>query len=237
MGRASINREDNSRTMALKFNVAGRDVGSVIRDSMAAVRRGVQTPDGHFLVWSGEFENQQRAMARLKIIVPLSLLVVLGLLYSALGSARSAASILLAAPFAMTGGIFALAAAHIPLSVSAAIGFIALLGQVSLSGLLVLSAIEKNRLEDPQDLGGAILGGAVARFRAVLMTALLAMMGLLPMAFGTGVGSETQRPFALVIVGGMVTTLLVTLFVLPAIYSLISRTRPPAVAFETEVAE
>jgi len=237
MGRASINREDNSRTMALKFNVAGRDVGSVIRDSMAAVRRGVQTPDGHFLVWSGEFENQQRAMARLKIIVPLSLLVVLGLLYSALGSARSAASILLAAPFAMTGGIFALAAAHIPLSVSAAIGFIALLGQVSLSGLLVLSAIEKKRLEDPQDLGGAILGGAVARFRAVLMTALLAMMGLLPMAFGTGVGSETQRPFALVIVGGMVTTLLVTLFVLPAIYSLISRTRPPPVAFETEVAE
>ncbi|MEZ4391769.1 MAG: CusA/CzcA family heavy metal efflux RND transporter [Polyangiales bacterium] len=227
-GRASINREDNSRTMALKFNVAGRDLGSVIRESMEAVRRGVRAPDGHYLVWSGEFENQQRAMARLKIIVPLSLLVVLGLLFSALGSARSAFAVLLAAPFAMTGGVFALAAARIPLSVSAAIGFIALLGQVSLAGLLVLSAIERRRAEAPGDLREAILDGAAGRFRAVLMTALLAMMGLLPMAFGTGVGSETQRPFALVIVGGMVTTLGVALFVLPTIYSLITKAVLPA---------
>jgi len=233
-GRASINREDNSRTMALKFNVIGRDLGSVIRDSMEAVRRSVRAPDGHYLVWSGEFENQQRAMARLKIIVQLSLLVVLGLLYSALGSARSAFAVLLSAPFAMTGGVFALAAAHIPLSVSAAIGFIALLGQVSLAGLLVLSAIERRRGEAPTDLGAAILDGAAGRFRAVLMTALLAMMGLLPMAFGTGVGSETQRPFALVIVGGMVTTLLVALFVLPAIYSLLTKPTPPAGAPESE---
>ncbi|MFO0610560.1 MAG: CusA/CzcA family heavy metal efflux RND transporter [Polyangiales bacterium] len=233
LGRASINHEDNSRTMALKFNVSGRDLGSVIRDAMAAVRRDVRAPEGHYLVWSGEFENQQRAMARLKVIVPLSLLVVLGLLYSALGSARSAFAILLAAPFAMTGGVFALAAARIPLSVSAAIGFIALLGQVSLAGLLVLSAIERRREEAPGDLRAAVLDGATARFRAVLMTALLAMMGLLPMAFGGGVGSETQRPFALVIVGGMVTTLVVALFVLPAIYSAVTRTAAPADVPET----
>ena len=119
---------------------------------------------------------------------------------------------------------------------SAAIGFIALLGQVSLAGLLVLSAIERRRSEEPADLRAAILDGAAGRFRAVLMTALLAMMGLLPMAFGTGVGSETQRPFALVIVGGMVTTLLVALFVLPAIYSLITKPPAPTGAPESEEA-
>jgi len=219
-GRASINREDNSRTMALKFNVQGRDLGSVIADAMALVDERVSAPDGHYFVWSGEFENQQRAMARLSVIVPLSLLVVFGLLYSALGSMRSAAAILLAAPFAMSGGVFALAAAGIPLSVSAAIGFIALLGQVSLAGLLVLSAVEQ-RWHGGVERIAAITEGATLRFRAVLMTALLAMLGLIPMALGTGVGSETQRPFALVIVGGMASTLVVALFVLPALYRLL----------------
>jgi cobalt-zinc-cadmium resistance protein CzcA len=214
-GRAGINRESNSRTMALKFNVEGRDLGSVIADAMRVVAP-VQPPEGHFFVWSGEFENQARAMERLSIIVPLSLLVVLGLLYSALGSARSALSILAAAPFAMTGGLFALAATGIPLSVSAAVGLIALLGQVSLAGLLVVSAIEARTAPSRVE---AIIEGACSRFRAVLMTAVLASLGLIPMAFGTGVGSETQRPFALVIVGGMVTTLAVALFVLPAIYA------------------
>lgn len=220
IGRAAINREDNSRTMALKFNVQGRDLGSVIRDARAAVDASVTPPEGHYFMWSGEFENQQRAMERLSVIVPLSLLVVLGLLYSALGSMRTAAVILLSAPFAMSGGVFALALFAIPLSVSAAVGFIALLGQVSLAGLLVLSAIEQ-RWRAGVERVAAITEGAAARFRAVLMTALLAMLGLLPMAFGTGVGSETQRPFALVIVGGMVTTLVVALFVLPALYRLL----------------
>ncbi len=216
-GRASINREDNSRTMALKFNVQGRDLGSVIAEAMAAVEARVSPPEGHYLAWSGEFENQQRAMARLSVIVPLSLLVVLGLLYSALGSLRTAGVILASAPFALSGGVFALAAADIPLSVSAAVGFIALLGQVSLAGLLVLSAVEQRWHAGTERLE-AVTEGATARFRAVLMTALLAMLGLMPMAFGTGVGSETQRPFALVIVGGMVSTLLVALFLLPPLY-------------------
>ncbi|UJR78752.1 efflux RND transporter permease subunit [Sandaracinus amylolyticus] len=232
-GRASINREDNSRTMALKFNVQGRDLGSVIAEAMAAVDANVHPPDGHWLVWSGEFENQQRAMERLSVIVPLSLLVVLGLLYSALGSMRSAAMILLAAPFALTGGVFALAAFGIPLSVSAAVGFIALLGQVSLAGLLVLSAVEQRwRAGAPRVQ--ALTEGAALRFRAVLLTALLAMLGLVPMALGTGVGSETQRPFALVIVGGMATTLLVALFVLPALYALLG---PRALATKEAIDE
>jgi cobalt-zinc-cadmium resistance protein CzcA len=191
----------------------------VIAEAMAAVE-AVEPPADHYFVWSGEFENQARAMERLQLVVPISLLVVLALLYSALGSMRSAAIILGSAPFAMTGGLFALAAAGVPLSVSAAVGFIALLGQVSLAGLLVLSSVDEHWKEGTDRLG-AIVAGAAHRFRAVLMTALLAMLGLLPMAFGSGVGSETQQPFALVIVGGMVTTLLVALFVLPALYAVL----------------
>ncbi|WP_437875881.1 efflux RND transporter permease subunit [Sorangium sp. So ce513] len=217
VGRASINREANSRYMALKFNVEGRDMGSTIKEAMAVVEQRIKPPEGHFFVWGGEFENQERAMGRLKLIVPISLLVVLGLLYSALGSARAAAAVLLVAPFAMTGGIFAVHLGKITLSVSAAIGFIALLGQVSLAGLLVVSAIDAQR-HAGKDPAEAALCGALQRFRALLMTALLAILGLLPMIVSSGVGSETQRPFATVIVGGMVTTVLVVLFLLPILY-------------------
>jgi cobalt-zinc-cadmium resistance protein CzcA len=164
-------------------------------------------------------------MARLRIIVPVALVIVTALLYGALNSGRSAVAILGATPFALTGGVFALFLAHIPLSVSATIGFIALLGQVSLMGLLVLSAIEQRRRTTEEDLPLAIVAGARGRFRAVLMASLLAMLGLLPMAVSTGVGSETQRPFAVVIVGGMLTTLLVTLFVLPILYTFITPKR------------
>jgi cobalt-zinc-cadmium resistance protein CzcA len=224
-GRASINREDNSRTMALKFNVQGRDLGSVIAEAMEVVESDVHPPEGHYFVWSGEFENQQRALARLSIVVPLSLVIVFGLLYLALGSFRGAVVILLAAPFALTGGVFSLALAGLPLSVSAAIGFVALLGPVSLGGILVLSAIEEQRLAGLAR-ADAIIAGAKTRFRADVMTALLAMFGLMPMALGTGIGSETQRPFALVMVGGMATALLVALFIVPAIYSFLG---PPGV--------
>ena len=146
-GRTSIEREANSRYMALKFNVEGRDLGSVVHESIELVAAKVKVPEGHFLVWGGEFENQQRAMARLGVVVPIAVLIVLGLLYTALQSGRSAAAILIATPFAMTGGVFALFITGIPLSVSAAIGFIALLGQVCLMGLLVLSATEEMRRE------------------------------------------------------------------------------------------
>jgi len=225
-GRATINHEANSRFMALKFNVEGRDVGSVITEAQALVgpNAKVRPPDGHYFVWGGEFENQQRAMARLRVVVPVALLVVLVLLYSALGSARSALAVILTAPFALTGGVFSLLLAGIPLSVSAAVGFIALLGQVSLAGLLVVSAIETRRTGGAA-LGDALVDGPTARFRALVMAALLAILGLLPMALSHAVGSETQRPFAVVIIGGMVTTLAVALFVLPVFYQLITRKR------------
>lgn len=220
-GRTSIEREANSRYKALKFNVDGRDLGSVVHEAMDLVTEKVTVPEGHFLVWGGEFENQQRAMARLGVVIPIAVLIVLGLLYSALQSARSAAAILIATPFAMTGGVFALLLTGIPLSVSAAIGFIALLGQVCLMGLLVLSATEDMR-RSGFELLVAVREGATLRLRPVLMASLLALLGLLPMALSTSIGSETQRPFAVVIVGGMLTTFLVAMFILPVIYTLVT---------------
>ena len=220
-GRISIMREGNSRYVALKFNVDGRDLGSVVDDAIATVDAKIPVPEGQYLVWGGEFENQQRAMARLKVIVPVALLLVYVLLYGALGSGRSAITVLLAAPFAMTGGLFGLYAAGIALSVSAAVGFIALLGQVSLAGLLVISAIDDERRLGAS-IDDAIRIGATTRFRALLMTALLAMLGLLPMAISDSMGSETQKPFAVVIVCGMATTLLVALLVVPMLYRLLA---------------
>lgn len=218
---ATINREGNSRFLALKFNIEGRDMGSVVDEAIATVERSVKAPEGHYFVWGGEFENQQRAIARLKLVVPLALLAVLGLLYAAMNSGRSALAILLTVPFALTGGAFALLVAGVPLSVSAAVGFIALIGQVSLMGLLVLSATEVRRRAG-EALVPALLDGAAERLRPVLMAAMLALVGLLPMAVSTGVGSETQRPFALVVVGGMLTALVVALWLLPAVYSYVT---------------
>jgi cobalt-zinc-cadmium resistance protein CzcA len=232
MGKAAINRESNSRVLALKFNIAGRDMGSVVADAMATVKKEVAVPEGNFLAWGGEFENQKRALARLAIIVPFSFLVVFALLYTALGSITSASAVLLVAPLAMSGGVFGLALAHIPLSVSAAVGFIALLGQVCLASLLVVSAVDDRR-RSGEPMLAALAHGAASRFRAVLMTAMLAILGLTPMAISSGVGSETQKPFAVVIISGLVTAVAVTLFVLPTVYSLVVR-RVPALETEDE---
>jgi len=221
VGRADINREDNSRMLAAKFNIEGRDMGSVVKDAMAKVNQDVKVPPGNFLTWGGEFENQQRALARLAVIVPISFCVVFALLYTALDSVRSATAVLVTAPFAMTGGVFALWATGIPLSVSGAVGFIALLGQVCLASLLVVSAVDERR-RNGEDLVAALSGGAASRFRAVLLTGMLAILGLMPMALSSGVGSETERPFAVVIIGGLMTAIVVTLLVLPAFYRVIA---------------
>jgi cobalt-zinc-cadmium resistance protein CzcA len=226
-GRANLTREANSRFLALKFNVEGRDLGSVVNDSMASVQRDVKVPDGTYLVWGGEYENQKRAMARLAVIIPLSFVVVFVLLYMALGSFPAALSVLAVAPIAMSGGVMGLTVARIPLSVSAAVGFIALLGQVCLASLLVVSAIEDRRRAG-DSLRAAVTAGTSHRFRMVLMTALLAILGLLPAALSHGVGSETQRPFATVIITGLVTAVAVTLFVLPFVYAVIAGRRPVA---------
>ncbi|WP_027014277.1 efflux RND transporter permease subunit [Comamonas composti] len=218
IGNSSIFREGNARYMALKFNVEGRDIGSVVKETLATFKQNVQMPEGYQAIWGGEWENQQRAAERLKIVVPLSLLIVYALLFSALGQARSAGIILLCAPFAMVGGIAALHFAGIELSISAAIGFIALLGQVALAGLLVISAVEELRRQG-MPLLQALIEGAAERMRSILLVSLLALLGLLPMALSTGVGSETQKPFASVIVGGMLVLPLVALVLLPVLYA------------------
>lgn len=215
-GRASINRENGERFLALKLNVAERDPGGVVEDAMRAVRAQVDVPAGVRLEWSGEFENQQRVMNQMKIVVPVALAVVLGLLGWALGGLRPALVVLCGVPVALTGGLFALASFGVNLSVSAAVGLIALFGQVALGGLLVVGEIQ-TQIDAGKPRAQAAIDGAIDRMRPVLMTALLAMLGLVPMAVGTGVGSETQQPFALVIVGGMVTTLPVALLLLPAL--------------------
>ncbi len=219
-GAMNISRESGKRVMAVGVFIRGRDMGSVVKDMQERVKASVALAPGSFVVWGGEFENQQRAMARLTVIVPLSVFLIFVLLFDAFHSVRNAALILLNVPFALIGGIFALLVTGIPLSVSAAIGFIALFGAAVLNGVVMVSYI--NQLRDQGlPLATAIVRGAEARLRTVLMTSTLAMLGLLPMALSHGIGSETQKPLAVVVIGGLVSATLLTLLVLPALYYLV----------------
>jgi heavy metal efflux system protein len=201
-------------------------MGSVVADMQARVAK-VALPHGYHVSWSGEFENQQRAMKRLSMVVPISMFLIFVLLFTAFRSIRNALLILVNVPLGLIGGILALLLTHIPLSVSAAIGFIALFGQSVLNGVVMVTyfqQLQQNGLS-PRE---AVLEGAVTRFRTVMMTALLAMLGLLPMALSHGIGSETQRPLAVVIIGGLVSATLLTLVVLPALYLVVEqRVRVP----------
>jgi cobalt-zinc-cadmium resistance protein CzcA len=179
----------------------------------------VHLPVGYEKTWGGEFENQERAMARLKLVIPLALTITFLLLFSAFGSLFDAALILVNVPLALTGGVAALAVVKMPLSVSAAVGFIALLGQAVLNGVLVVAAI-RTRLQAGEPPFDAVFQGTRERLRAVLVTALLASLGLLPAALSHAIGSETQRPIALVVVGGTISAALLTLVVLPVFYYL-----------------
>jgi cobalt-zinc-cadmium resistance protein CzcA len=174
-------------------------------------------PVSYEIKWSGEFENQERAMARLAVVVPISLLLIFVLLFDAFGSFKSAALILINVPLALIGGFIALWVFSIPLSVSAAIGFIALSGQAVLNGVVMLSVFQQLR-NAGLDVLGAVKIGSMQRLRTVLMTAMLAALGLLPMALSHEIGSETQRPLAIVIIGGLFTATLLTLVVLPVLY-------------------
>ena len=192
-------------------------MGSIVEEMQQRVNANVTFPPGYTTRWGGEFENQQRAMKRLLIIVPLSVFLIFVLLFDAFKSVKSALLILLNVPFALIGGIFALLFTGIHLSVSAAIGFIALFGQAVLNGVVMVSYF--NQLRDSgASPGEAVLEGAVARLRTVLMTALLAMLGLLPMALSKGIGSEVQKPLAVVIIGGLFSATVLTLIVLPTLY-------------------
>ncbi len=216
-GAMNIAREAGRRTMAIGVFIKGRDMGSIVKDMKRAVAEHVKIPPTYTLTWSGEFENQERAMARLAVVVPISLLLIFVLLFNAFNSVKMAALILVNVPLALIGGFIALYVFGIPLSVSAAIGFIALSGQAVLNGVVMLSVFQQLRAAGHGTVE-AVREGSMSRLRTVLMTALLAALGLLPMAVSTDIGSETQRPLAIVVIGGLVTATILTLVVLPALY-------------------
>ncbi|HEX4422503.1 MAG TPA: CusA/CzcA family heavy metal efflux RND transporter [Kofleriaceae bacterium] len=216
-GPSAITRENGKRYIGIRANVRNRDLGSVIADARRRVDASVALPVGYDMTWGGEFENQERAMKRLALVLPLSLVLTFILLFSAFGSVWDASIILLNLPIALLGGLGGLAAAEMTLSVSAAVGFIALLGQAVLNCVLVVSAI-RSRRERGEDLWTATLEGTRERLRAILMTALLASLGLLPAALSHAIGSETQRPIAVVVVCGTISAALLTLLVLPVSY-------------------
>jgi len=216
-GAMNIARENGRRTMAIGIFIKDRDMGSVVKDMQARVQANVSLPQGYRISWSGEFENQERAMQRLSVVVPISLLLIFVLLLDAFKSFKAAALILMNVPLALMGGFIALWLLDIPLSVSAAIGFIALSGQAVLNGVVMLSGYQQLQAGSMSVID-AVRQGSMQRLRTVLMTALLAALGLLPMALSQEIGAETQRPLAIVVIGGLFTATLLTLVVLPALY-------------------
>jgi cobalt-zinc-cadmium resistance protein CzcA len=218
-GLNQINRENGKRRVVVTANVRGRDLGSFVQDVKRAVGDKVELPAGYWLEYGGTFEQLESAARRLGIVVPATLLIIAVLLFMALRSARDAAVIFSGIPLALTGGVLALWLRGIPLSISAAVGFIALSGVAVLNGLVMVSFIRELRAQGAA-LDDAITQGALTRLRPVLMTALVASLGFVPMAFNSGIGSEVQRPLATVVIGGILSSTLLTLLVLPALYRL-----------------
>ena len=216
-GAARISREAGSRNVAVKVNLSGRDQGSFVAEAQEKVAEQVKLPPGYEITWGGQFENQQRANARLKIIVPVSLMLIFLLLFWAFRSVKAALLVLAMVPFTLIGGVFGLALARLHLSVSAAVGFIAVAGISVQNGEIMVEQI-RAFLRQGKDFEVSVVEGAVARLRPIMMTALMAGLGLLPAALSHGIGSETQRPFAVVIVGGIVSATLFTLLLLPLAY-------------------
>jgi cobalt-zinc-cadmium resistance protein CzcA len=221
-GPEAINREAGQRRIVVMSNVRGRDLGSFVAEVQAKVNENVKLPPGYTITYGGQFENQQRATRRLLLVVPLALAIVCGLLYMTFHSVKQAALILINVPFALVGGIAALWIFHINLNLSASIGFIALLGVAVLNGVVLVSSINQLR-DDGVALHDAVLRGAGRRLRPVLMTALVASLGFVPMAISTSTGAEVQRPLATVVIGGLISSTLLTLFLLPTIYEWFDR--------------
>jgi cobalt-zinc-cadmium resistance protein CzcA len=218
----TIEHESGRRRTFIQANVRGRDVASFVREARSAVARDVKLPVGYEVRWGGDFENLQSASRRLLWITPLVLLVIFLLLHTSFKSVRLALLVFVAVPIAASGGIFALALRGMPFSISAGVGFIALFGVAVLNGLVWVSAAENLRVAETP-LRETARAAALARIRPILMTALVASLGFLPMALSTSDGAEIQRPLATVVIGGLVTSTLLTAFVVPSIYPLVAR--------------
>jgi len=226
-GPNQISREDGKRRIVVSANVRGRDLGSFVTDAQSQIAEQVKLPAGYWIGWGGQFEQLVSATQRLTIVVPIALLLILLLLFISLGSIADAFLVFSGVPLALTGGIFALVLRGIPLSISAGIGFIALSGVAVLNGLVIITFIERLRNEG-RTIVEAVHEGALTRLRPVLMTALVASLGFVPMAIATGAGAEVQRPLATVVIGGIISSTILTLLVLPALYILFRRESSPA---------
>ena len=221
-GPAQISREDTRRRIGVELNVRGRDIGSFVEEAQSKIEREVQLPPGYYLKWGGTFENLQRASERLLIVVPIALFLIFVLLYTTFGSIKQAVLIYTGIPFAIVGGVFALAIRGMPFSISAGVGFIALFGVAVLNGVVMVSFINHLR-EEGKSVLDAVKEGAETRLRPVLMTALVASLGFIPMALATSAGAEVQRPLATVVIGGLITSTLLTLLILPTLYAWFER--------------
>ena len=223
-GPEVVEHEGGQRFVVVKSNVRGRDLGGFVSDVRRAVADTVRMPAGYFTTYGGQFENQARATRRLALIVPLVLLLIAGLLYASFGNVRHALLVMLNVPFALVGGIAALWLRGLNLNLSASVGFIALFGVAVLNGVVLLSYINQLRAAG-RSLGDAVREGSEVRFRPVLMTALVASVGFIPMALSTSAGAEVQRPLATVVIGGLVSSTILTLLVLPTVYAWLEERR------------
>ena len=221
-GPNQISRENGKRRIVVTANVRGRDLGSFVLDAQQQIDAKVKLPAGYWIGWGGQYEQLVSATKRLTIVVPIALMLIFLLLFMSLGSIGDAALVFSGVPLALTGGIVALLIRDIPLSISAGIGFIALSGVAVLNGLVIIAFIQRLR-EEGHELVSAVKEGALTRLRPVLMTALVASLGFVPMAIATGAGAEVQRPLATVVIGGIISSTLLTLLVLPALYVLFKR--------------
>jgi cobalt-zinc-cadmium resistance protein CzcA len=220
-GLNEISRENGKRFVSIEANIRGTDLGSFVKMAKKEIDEKVFIPDGYWLTWGGQFENLMSARNRLLLVVPLCFGLIFILLYTAFNSFKNALLVFTSVPFALTGGILSLWLRNMPFSITAAVGFIALSGIAVLNGLVLVTSINQLRQEG-NELTEAIMQGALTRFRPVLMTALAASLGFIPMALATGTGAEVQKPLATVVIGGLVSSTLLTLLVLPALYQLFS---------------
>ncbi|MEO8664849.1 MAG: efflux RND transporter permease subunit, partial [Ignavibacteria bacterium] len=222
-GPAEITRDNGKRRIVVQTNVRGRDIESFIEELKGKISSGVKLPPGYIIEYGGQFKNLESAVNRLLIVVPVSLFMIFALLFITFNSIRQGLLVFSGIPFAIVGGIFALLIRGLPFSISAGVGFIALFGVAVLNGIVMIAYFNKLKLEGIKDMHQRIIKGTSVRLRPILTTALVASLGFIPMAISTGAGAEVQRPLATVVIGGLVSSTLLTLIVLPVLYSIFEK--------------
>jgi cobalt-zinc-cadmium resistance protein CzcA len=222
-GASIIARRENRRQITVRTNIRGRDQGSYVAEAQRRFEKAIKLPPGYTVDWGGQFENLERAQRRLAVILPVTIGIIFALLFFAFGSPKWAGLVLMNVPFSLVGGILFLYLRNIHLSVSAAVGFISLFGVAVMSGVLVVAEINSRRRETPDlPVREAIVQGSLAQMRPVLMMIVVALLGMVPAARASGIGSDVQRPLATVVVGGLLSTLFLTLLALPSLYALLA---------------